>query len=102
MIESVEIVGKIPQQASIPHRIKESSKFLPKDPTPSEKAAPKAECPPKFRSFLEDKERRATQTAANMVLYSATHLPSESSRCREPNHIRRPSAVYKNELGYGS
>ncbi|CCU76855.1 EKA homolg [Blumeria hordei DH14] len=82
MIGSVEIVEEIPQRASIPHGIGESSKFTPTEPKPSEKAAPikksqpqaatKAECPSELRPIVEAEQRRAAETAANLALCFAT------------------------------
>ncbi|CCU81305.1 EKA-like protein [Blumeria hordei DH14] len=83
MIGSVEIVEKILQPASTPHRIGESSKPHPTALKPSEKAAPnaaslkesllqaatKADCSPEHRHIIEA-ERRAAETAANLALSS--------------------------------
>ncbi|CCU78825.1 EKA-like protein [Blumeria hordei DH14] len=80
MIGSVEIVEEIPQRASIPHGIGESSKFPPTESKPSEKAysikesqpqvAIKAIYAPGLRPIVKA-ERRAAKTAANLALCSA-------------------------------
>ncbi|CCU82762.1 EKA-like protein [Blumeria hordei DH14] len=85
MIGSVEIVEKIPQRASVPHGIGESSKSTPTASKPSAnaadkpvpkltsqpKAATKAECPLELRPIVEAEQRRAAETAANLALCSA-------------------------------
>ncbi|CCU74459.1 EKA-like protein [Blumeria hordei DH14] len=48
MIGSVEIIEEIPQRASTPYGIGESSKSPPTALKPSENAAPKADCPQNF------------------------------------------------------
>ena len=85
MIGSVEIVEEIPQQASVPHGIGESSRPLLTISKPSENAAPiaaskstsqpkaatKAECPLELRPIVEAEQRRAAEIAANLALCSA-------------------------------
>ena len=85
IIGPIEIVEEIPQPASVPHGIGESSKPPPTTSKPSENAAPiaaststsqpkaatKAECPLELRPIVEAEQRRAAEIAANLALCSA-------------------------------
>ncbi|CCU76501.1 EKA-like protein [Blumeria hordei DH14] len=85
MIESVEIDKEFPQPSSVPHGVGESLKSPPTASKPSENTVPmaaskstsqptaatKSDCPLELRPIAEAEQRRDTEIAANLALYSA-------------------------------
>nr|ABH03482.1 AVRk1 [Blumeria hordei]ABH03484.1 AVRk1 [Blumeria hordei] len=104
MIGSVEIIEKISQLPSVPHRIGELSKSPPTASKRSENAAPisapklmsqlkaatKAECPPELRPIVEAIQQRAAKTAANLALCSAAISGVEATLLPLTNGSNRP------------
>ncbi|CCU82456.1 EKA-like protein [Blumeria hordei DH14] len=77
MIGSFEIVEKIPQRASVPHEIGESSKYPPTASKPSEIAAriaaSKSTLPPELRLIIEAEQRAAAISCVESTLLPLTN-----------------------------